>query len=63
MDIRVADQGTIVLFTPLTKAAQFWLNDHLARGDHLYWYDSLVVEHRFASDLLDGMICDGLEVS
>ena len=60
-DVRVTDHGSVVLFHPLTDAARDWLSDNVG-DDAMYLGDALACEHRFAGDLADGMVCDGLGI-
>ena len=61
-DVTINNQETIVLFTPNTAAANDWLGEHI--GDEATWYGpSLVVEHRYAGDIIEGMKNDGLSVA
>jgi hypothetical protein len=61
-DVEVNDQGSIVLVTPMSEAATDWIAENVQDGA-TYWGPSLVVEHRFADDLIAGMQSDGLEVA
>ncbi len=60
-DVDVQDEGTLVLFTPRTEAAQNWIENSVQDGAQ-FWAGALVVEHRYAQSLLDGMVSDGLTV-
>lgn len=58
-DVRVANHGTLFLFTPLTDAASAWIAEHIPE-DAQWLGRSLVVEHRYAMDVAKGMTGDGL---
>lgn len=60
-DVRVDNQGTIFLFHLQTEVANDWVGEHV-QDDAQYWGGALVVEHRYAMDLADGMLDAGLEV-
>lgn len=60
-DVQIENHGSVYLFRPLTAEAEEWLSEHVS-PDATYWGESLVVEHRYAHDLADGMSSDGLEV-
>ena len=60
-DVEVRNEGTIFLFRPLTEAAREWLAENVDE-EAMYYGEFLVVEHRYADDLAQGMIDDGLEV-
>jgi hypothetical protein len=62
-DVRVSNLGTIFLFTPLTEEGKAWMDENVEDDAHQYFGPSLVVEHRFARDLADGMVNDGLQVA
>jgi hypothetical protein len=59
LDVVVRDEGTIVLFTPLTKLAKDWISEHIP-ADAQWFGRSLVVEHRFSENIAIGMSGDGL---
>lgn len=59
-DIKIRDEGSIVLFDPQTDAAREWIKDNVP--EPMYFGKALVVEHRYADDLAQGMISDGLDV-
>src|SRR5208337_4986425 len=52
-DFVVRDEGTIWLFTPLTRAALQFLSEHI-QEDAQYFGDSLAVDHRCVEGLLHG---------
>lgn len=60
-DVKVQNEGSIFLFHPLTKSADAWIEEHVAEGA-LYYGNALVVEHRYALDVAQGMLDDGLIV-
>jgi hypothetical protein len=62
MDFKITNEGTVIVFTPLTAAAK----DFLSRCDTESWQwmgPSLVVDHRPASDLLEFIRAEGLNWS
>lgn len=60
-DVTVEGGGSIFLFRPHTDAARDWIEQHVQ--DDAQWIGGgLVVEHRYAHDLADGMLQDGLNV-
>jgi hypothetical protein len=61
MDVTIQNEGTIVLFHLLTPAAEEWVDEHVPE-DAPWFGAALVVEHRYAADLGNGMAADGLEV-
>ena len=60
-DFEVNDQGSIVLLTPMTESATDWVADNLP-SDAMTFGLSIVIEHRYAQDILAGISDDGLTV-
>ncbi len=60
-DVRVQNEGTLYLFHLLTDAAQEWVEENV-QGEAQLCAGALVVEHRYARDLANGMLAHGLEV-
>jgi len=54
LDFEIANDGTIVLFTPLTERAHRWVDVNVAE-DRLWLGPSLVIEQTFARVLVDEM--------
>jgi len=61
-DFSVNDQGSIVLIEPVSQAAVDWVEEFIGQdnGFQPYW-PTVVIEHRYADDVIEGMISDGLE--
>ena len=59
LDFEIANDGTIVLFTPLTERAHRWVDANVAE-DRLWFGPSLVIEHTFARVLVNEMFASGL---
>jgi hypothetical protein len=54
-DFTIQNEGTILLFRPLTDACRQWLEKNVQNDAH--WFgEALVVEHRFAGNLAVGLI-------
>jgi hypothetical protein len=60
-DFRLYNHGSICLLTPLTPAADDWVNEHLP-DDLTTFGASIAVEHRYIAPIVDGIINDGLTV-
>jgi hypothetical protein len=58
-DVLVHNQGTVFLFCPLSPQAKEWIDEHVQSGA-LWFGSALVVEHRFAWGLAQGMKDAGL---
>ncbi len=62
-DVRVEDHGSIVQLFLDTDAAREWVSEHVVAESWCFMGSSLLVEHRFASDIVAGMVDDGLAVT
>jgi len=62
-DIEVVNGGSIILLRPETDAGQAWIEENIGQdnGFQPYW-PTVVCEVRYAGDVIDGMVADGLEV-
>jgi len=58
-DVLVNDVGTLYTFCPLTLRAKEWIDEHV-RDDAQWFGHALIVEHRYAWGLAQGMKDDGL---
>jgi hypothetical protein len=58
-DVLVANDGTVFLFNPLTPRAKEWIEEHV-HSDARWFGTTLVVEHRYAWALAQGMQDAGL---
>jgi hypothetical protein len=58
-DVLVHNEGTVFLFNPLTARAKEWIGEHV-QADAQWFGTTLVVEHRYAWGLAQGMKDDGL---
>lgn len=54
--------SNFVVLHPTTDEAKTWLDDHVA-DEAQWWAGGLVVEHRYISDLLNGITDHGMTVS
>lgn len=60
-DVSVENCGSIFLFFPRTPDAIEWIKQWVDDG-YEFSNGALVVEHRYARDIAQGMVGDGLEV-
>lgn len=61
-DVEVSNHGSLVLFRPRTPGARVWLMENVNRSAH--WSGpQLVVEHRFARALIEGLDAEGFRTS
>jgi len=61
-DVTVRDEGSVFLFTPLTKPGKKWFSENVHTEAWQWLGPSLGVDTRFADDLLCGMESDGLHI-
>jgi hypothetical protein len=59
-DVLVANEGTVFLFNPLTKRAKDWIDDNVSSESWQWFGTTLVVDHRYAWGLAEGMTDAGL---
>lgn len=64
MDFKVRDEGSLVLLTPETDEAKVWADEHIGQdnGYQPYW-PTVVIEHRYADAILEGIELDGLTIT
>lgn len=60
-DFRFANHGSITLLTPITDAALDWVEENLS-AERMNYGPAIVIEPRFAGEILDGLQGDGLTV-
>ena len=63
MDFRFTNHGSVTILTPLTEAAQAWLDENVGDDETQYWAGGVVIEPRYAEPILEGLQADGLTVS
>jgi hypothetical protein len=61
-DFLFQNHGSITILTPRSDAGRQWIDDHIP-ADATTWCSGIVIEPRYAQDILDGIEADGLEVS
>jgi hypothetical protein len=59
-DVLVRNEGTVFLFCPLTSQGKEWVSENVHSEPRQWFGDVLVVEHRFAWGLAQGMKDAGL---
>ena len=57
-DFQINDQGTLVLVRPCTAAAKVWIDENVQK-DAQAFCGAVVVEHRYARDLIEGILAAG----
>ena len=63
MDIRVVDEGSIILFRPCSEAGRAFLRNEEASEDRHWRGEALYVKSHLAEGLTAAAVADGLEVS
>lgn len=61
IDVIIENLGSLFTFEPLTQMAKDWIDEHV-QSDAQWFGQKLVVEHRYAFDLAQGMQSDGLSI-
>ena len=61
-DFSLADHGTIAILTPLTAAGREWREEHLPSDAMTWGQCGVVIEHRYVSDIVNGIVNDGLTI-
>ncbi len=60
-DIQINNHGSILIFVPRTETGMEWMNENLP-ADAMRWAGGIVVEPRYAADIVNGAADDGLIV-
>ena len=63
LDFLVENHGIIFLVKPLTPSATFWVEEHIGQDNgYQPYFPTVVIEHRYIADIVEGMQNDGLAV-
>jgi len=54
-DVLVRNEGTVYVFSPLTAAAKAWFDENVQSEGWQWFGNALVVEHRYALGLGQGL--------
>jgi hypothetical protein len=62
LDFRLENHGSLFLLLPLTPAAKDWMGEHLPMDnpETQFWGDAIVIEPRYVTSIVDGILGDGL---
>jgi hypothetical protein len=63
VDFTVSHHGSIAILTAVSAAAQAWRREHLPEDALTWGRNDVVIEPRYLSAILDGIVGDGLEVA
>jgi hypothetical protein len=58
-DVLVRNEGTVFVFCPLTQRAKQWFDANVVSDPHQCFGNALVVEHRYAWGLAEGLTSEG----
>jgi hypothetical protein len=61
-DFRFENYFSVVRLTPLTQAARDWLEEHVSYEDWQTFGRGVVIEPRYARQIMEGLVADGLTV-
>ena len=61
-DFELANHGSLFLLSPLNSAAKDWMAEHLPMDnpETQFWGSAIVIEPRYVSPIVDGILADGL---
>ena len=62
-DFTVSNHGSISLLTPVSKAADIWIHEHIALDQAQMFGSAVAIEHRYIADVVAGLQADGLSVN
>lgn len=63
-DVTVVNGGSIYLLRPETPEAHDWVEENIGQDNgYQPHYPTVLVEHRFVADIIEGMVDDGLRVA
>jgi len=63
-DLMVLPQGTIHLLEIVTEAGAHWVIENIDASEGVVTLgNSIVIEHRYIADIVEGAIADGLRVA
>jgi len=63
-DFELQNHGSIFLLIPQTLSARVWVHDHIGKDNgYQPHYPTVVIEHRYVADIVEGIRNDGLAVA
>lgn len=62
-DLTVIWQGSVVAFYPHTELAKGWIADNVESESWQWLGGGLIVDRRFAGDLIQGMLGSGITIN
>ena len=61
-DVIISDQGSLVMFRPVTAESQAFFDEHVESESWRWMGGALAVEHRYAPALWQGLVDEGFSV-
>lgn len=64
VDFQVLNAGSIFILTPITEAADSWVEEKVSITEETQYFGQkgIVIEHRYVCDIIDGILSDGLSL-
>ena len=62
MDIKIDNEGSIIVITPLTSEARIWIDENCNIESWQWIGESLAIDHRFAENIILGLADAGFNV-
>ena len=63
VDFLLEDHGSILFLHPQNKSAEDWINAYVSQEGYQPNWPSVLMERRYAADLIQGLQSDGFVVS
>ena len=62
LDFKLENHGSLFLLQPLSSTAKEWMNQNLPvdSPETQFWNEAIVIEPRYISSIVDGIVGDGL---
>jgi len=62
LDFKLENHGSLFLLQPLSSAAKKWMSQNLPVDSPKtqFWNEAIVIEPRYVSSIVDGIVGDGL---
>ena len=61
-DFRISDHGNVFLLHPLTPSADEWVQEHINAEAWQRMGKAIAVDHRYITDIAEGIVNDGLSI-
>jgi hypothetical protein len=62
-DVLIENEGTIVMFQPVTDAARDWFSVNVQTEGWQWFGTRLAVDHRMAGSLIEGLLSEGFNLN